>query len=111
MVEQTNDKTDYYLASLHELGEVLIKEEQTQDMGRGILRLTLGTIMASKGAIFLYDKEKEIYFSLATQGFNEPGPLSSTPSQIEKLKYYSPVSYTHLRAHETREDRVWRVVV
>ena len=22
-----------------------------------------------------------------------------------------PVSYTHLRAHETREDRVWRVVV
>ena len=89
MVEQTNDKTDYYLASLHELGEVLIKEEQTQDMGRGILRLTLGTIMASKGAIFLYDKEKEIYFSLATQGFNEPGPLSSTPSQIEKLKYYS----------------------
>ena len=87
MGEQTNDKTDYYLASLHELGEVLIKKEQTQDMGRGILRLTLGTIMASKGAIFLYDKEKEIYFSLATQGFNEPGPLSSTPSQIEKLKY------------------------
>ena len=89
MVEQTNDKLDYYLASLHELGEILIKEEQTQDVGRGILRLTLGTIMASKGAIFLYDTEKRMYFSLATQGFNEPGPLSSTPAQIEKLKYYS----------------------
>ena len=23
---------------------------------------------------------------------------------------YGPVSYTHLRAHETREDRVWRRV-
>ena len=89
MVEQTNDKLDYYLASLHELGEILIKEEQTQDVGRGILRLTLGTIMASKGAIFLYDTEKRMYFSLAIQGFNEPGPLSSTPAQIEKLKYYS----------------------
>ena len=25
-------------------------------------------------------------------------------------RYYSPVSYTHLRAHETREDRGWRGV-
>lgn len=89
MVETTNDKLNYYLASLHELGDVLIKEEQTKDMGRGILRLTLGTIMASKGAIFLYDIKKEVFYSLAVQGFDDPGPLSVSQNQVEKLKYYS----------------------
>ena len=85
MVETTNDKLNYYLASLHELGDVLIKEEQTKDMGRGILRLTLGTIMASKGAIFLYDIKKEVFYSLAVQGFDDPGPLSVSQNQVEKL--------------------------
>ena len=30
-------------------------------------------------------------------------------TRVEKT-WIEPVSYTHLRAHETREDRGWRVV-
>ena len=34
--------------------------------------------------------------------------LPKTFKAMEKWDGKEPVSYTHLRAHETREDRVWR---
>ena len=32
------------------------------------------------------------------------------PNRMNRLTLRKAVSYTHLRAHETREDRGWRVV-
>ena len=59
-MEQTGtEQLQYYLSSLDELGEILIDAEKAQSVGAGILRLTLGTVMASKGAIFLYNKKTD----------------------------------------------------
>ena len=64
----TNDQDDrlnYYLSSLEELGEVLIGADKASKVSSEILRLTLGTIMASKGAIIVFDeiKKKLLFFS------------------------------------------------
>ena len=50
------DQFEYYLSSLDELGEILIEADKIESVASGILRLTLGTIMASNGAIFIYHK-------------------------------------------------------
>ena len=67
----TNDQDDrlnYYLSSLEELGEVLIGADKASKVSSEILRLTLGTIMASKGAIIVFDEIKKNFSFLATQG-------------------------------------------
>ena len=58
------DQLEYYLSSLDELGEVLINADRARSVGVGILRLTLGTVMASKGAIFLYNNQAVSYTHL-----------------------------------------------
>ncbi len=70
------DQLDYYLTSLDELGEILIDSDQSESVGKGILRLTLGTIMASKGAIFLYNQSLNELSFLACQGFKKGTPFS-----------------------------------
>lgn len=77
------DQLDYYLTSLDELGEVLIDADQSASVGKGILRLTLGTIMASKGAIFLYQKESKSLSVLASQGIKVKNEFPA-PKQLEK---------------------------
>ena len=71
------DRLDYYLASLDELGEILIDADQSASVSKGVLRLTLGTVMASKGAIFLYHHEGDQLSILAAQGLKKENPLSS----------------------------------
>jgi adenylate cyclase len=75
------DQLDYYLASLDELGEILIDADQSASVSKGVLRLTLGTVMASKGAIFLYHHEGDQLSILAAQGLKKQNPLSS-PSNL-----------------------------
>ena len=60
------DQLDYYLTSLGELGEILIDADKSASVGKGVLRLTLGTVMASKGAIFFISPQERpiIYFSI-----------------------------------------------
>ena len=65
------DQLDYYLASLGELGEILIDADQSASVSKGVLRLTLGTVMASKGAIFLYHHEGDQLSILAAQGLKK----------------------------------------
>ena len=76
MEENGTDQLEYYLSSLNELGEVLIDADRVESVGTGILRLTLGTIMASKGAILLYNN-KEIAL-LAGRGFELKPKLTPT---------------------------------
>ena len=74
MEDTSSDKLDYYLASLDELGETLINEDQTRKVAKSVLRLTLGTVMASIGAILLYNSKKETLVALAnhrTKNFDE----------------------------------------
>jgi adenylate cyclase len=66
-----SDQFDYYLGSLGELGEILIDADQSASVGKGVLRLTLGTVMASKGAIFLYHPNKNELSILASQGLKK----------------------------------------
>ena len=82
------DQLEYYLSSLNELGEVLIDADRVESVGTGILRLTLGTIMASKGAIFLYNKNKDIVL-LSGRGFELEKPLTPTLDEIKALKQYN----------------------
>ena len=84
------DQLDYYLTSLDELGEILIDADQSASVGKGVLRLTLGTVMASKGAIFLYHHSSDQLSILASQGLKKRNPFSSPkklPSQSAKHRY------------------------
>ena len=86
---ETDEKgqLDYYLSSLAELGEVLIDADKINKIGSGVLRLTLGTIMASKGAIFLLKEGNEFSF-LATQGIPKESNLSLFSNIIPKLEKF-----------------------
>ena len=81
------EQLEYYLSSLNELGEVLIDADRVESVGTGILRLTLGTIMASKGAILLYNN-KEVAL-LAGRSFELKPKLTPTKEEIKNLKDYS----------------------
>tara|TARA_S200000501_G_scaffold208542_1_gene195897 strand:+ start:3089 stop:5119 length:2031 start_codon:yes stop_codon:yes gene_type:complete len=85
--ENGTDQLEYYLSSLNELGEVLIDADRVESVGTGILRLTLGTIMASKGAILLYNN-KEVAL-LAGRSFELKPKLTPTKEEIKNLKDYS----------------------
>ncbi len=87
MEENGTDQLEYYLSSLNELGEVLIDADRVESVGTGILRLTLGTIMASKGAILLYNN-KEVAL-LAGRSFELKPKLTPTKEEIKNLKDYS----------------------
>ena len=91
MVEvSAGDQLDYYLTSLDELGEILIDADQSASVGKGVLRLTLGTVMASKGAIFLYHHKSDQLSILASQGLKKRNPFSSPKklsSQSVKHRY------------------------
>ena len=71
------DQLEYYLSSLSELGEILIDADRTESVGSGVLRLTLGTVMASKGAIFLYNKNEKLT-TLSRKGVRSLTPLKPT---------------------------------
>ena len=85
MEENGTDQLEYYLSSLNELSRVLIDADRVDSVGTGILRLTLGTIMASKGAIFLYNKNKDISI-LSKRGFDLPVPLFMSSAELDTLK-------------------------
>ena len=88
-----SDQFDYYLGSLGELGEILIDADQSASVGKGVLRLTLGTVMASKGAIFLYHQKNEELSILASQGLKKRKPFSPPRKLIDQsIKY----RYSHL---------------
>jgi len=83
--ENGTDQLEYYLSSLNELSEILIDADRVESVGTGILRLTLGTVMASKGAIFLYNKNKDISI-LSKRGFDLPVPLFMSSAELDTLK-------------------------
>ena len=83
-----SDQLNYYLTSLDELGEVLIDSEKSEAVGKGILRLTLGTIMASKGAIFLYKQNNKTLSLLASQGIKNTGSFSAPKELIRQTEKY-----------------------
>mgnify|MGYP003322215056 FL=1 len=92
MEENGTDQLEYYLSSLNELSEILIDADRVDSVGTGILRLTLGTVMASKGAIFLYNKNKEIS-TLSKRGFDLQAPLSMSSAELDTLKNHK---HSHL---------------
>ena len=95
------DQLEYYLSSLNELGEILIDADRVESVGTGILRLTSGTIMASKGAIFLYKKNKDVVL-LSGRGFELKNPLTPTPDEIKALKQHS---HSHFVFSKNNKDK------
>ena len=90
MQQTENDQLKYYLSSLDELGEVLISADKAKSVGSGILRLTLGTVMASNGSIFLYNNSNSEMSFLSTKGSPEQKPFpapQSLKSEIRKYRY------------------------
>ena len=98
------DQLDYYLSSINELGEVLIDAEKIHKIGSGILRLTLGTIMASKGAIVVLKKEKNTHF-LATQGFSKEIKLSLLFKDLNKNKNQTPFDIDNKETSINKETK------
>ena len=88
-----SDQLEYYLNSLGELGEVLIDSNEPKSVGKGLLRLTLGTIMSSKGVIFLFDSKSNLLSVLASQGLEKTNPFPPPASLGEKLK---KVNHQHI---------------
>ena len=87
------DQLEYYLASLDELGEILIDADQSASVSKGVLRLALGTIMASKGAIFLYKQESDQISVLASQGLKKQNSFASPKKLVSQSSKYKN---THL---------------
>ena len=98
------DQLNYYLSSINELGEVLIDAEKIHKIGSGILRLTLGTIMASKGAIVVLKKEKNTHF-LATQGFSKEIELSLLFKDLNKNKNQTPLDIDNRETSINKETK------
>ncbi len=85
-MEQTGtEQLEYYLSSLDELGEILIDAEKAQSVGTGILRLTMGTVMASKGAIFLYNKKTDELSFLSSSSREASSPIKSPKPLVKEL--------------------------
>lgn len=95
MVNSTDtDQFEYYLSSLDELGEILIEADKIESVATGILRLTLGTIMASSGAIFIFDKESTSVSELCSIGIkNNSKSIELSDSFLVNIKVYK---YGHL---------------
>ena len=88
------DQFEYYLSSLDELGEILIEADRIDSVASGILRLTLGTIMASNGTIFVFDRESSMLSTLAAISIKEKfNSCLLTPIFIKNIKEYQ---YGHL---------------
>ena len=87
------DQFEYYLSSLDELGEILIEADQIESVSSGILRLTLGTIMASKGAIFVFDRANSVLSELSSISIKEQfSSCTLSKTFIEKISSYQ---YSH----------------
>jgi len=88
------DQLEYYLTSLDELGEVLIDADKIESVASGILRLTLGTVMASKGAIFIFQGIENSFQTLSSIGVkNKKHTLPITDGFLNEIKNYQ---YGHL---------------
>ena len=88
------DQFEYYLSSLDELGEILIEADRIDSVSTGILRLTLGTIMASNGAIFLFNRENNGISKLSSISIKEEqNNFSLDEAFLENIKVYQ---YGHL---------------
>ena len=85
MEQSSTEQLEYYLSSLDELGEILIDAQKAQSVGTGILRLTLGTVMASKGAIFLYNKKTDELSFLSNSAKENPKPITPPKPLIREL--------------------------
>ena len=88
------DQFEYYLSSLDELGEILIEADRIGSVSSGILRLTLGTIMASNGAIFLFNSKNNGISKLSSISIKEEqNNFSLDEAFLENIKVYQ---YGHL---------------
>ena len=90
MNTNSSDQLDYYLNSLSELGEVLIDSKEPKSVGKGLLRLTLGTVMASKGAIFISENKTNLFSILVSQGLKKTTPFyapKSIKKELNKVKH------------------------
>ena len=90
MVNSTDtDQFEYYLSSLDELGEILIEADKIESVASGILRLTLGTIMASNGAIFIFHKDDTSVSELCSIGINNNSKsIKLSDSFLVNIKVY-----------------------
>ena len=87
------DQFEYYLSSLDELGEILIEADQIESVSSGILRLTLGTIMASKGAIFVFDRTNSVLSELTSISIKEQ--FSGCTLSEKFVENISTYQYSH----------------
>ena len=89
MDDKSAEKLDYYLSSLDELGETLINHDQTKEVGMAVLRLILGTVMAPKGALLLYNDKSQILFPLAINGLKNIKKINYPMSFVKKMQHFS----------------------
>ncbi len=99
-----SEQLEYYLESLGELGEVLINSKEPESIGKGILRITLGIVMASKGVIFLTEEKEKRLKVLSAQGNSQEKSFLINRSEKKYLKNFEGYGYYNEKESILNED-------
>ena len=99
-----SEQLEYYLESLGELGEVLINSKEPKSIGKGILRITLGIVMASKGVIFLTEEKEKRLKVLSVQGNSQKKSFLLNQSEKKYLKSFEGYGYYNEKKSILNED-------
>ena len=99
-----SEQLEYYLESLGELGEVLINSGEPKSIGKGILRITLGIVMASKGVIFLTEEKEKRLKVLSVQGNSQKKSFLLNQSEKKYLKSFENYAYYNGEKSILNED-------
>ena len=99
-----SEQLEYYLESLGELGEVLINSKEPKSIGKGILRITLGIVMASKGVIFLTEEKEKRLKVLSVQGNSQDKSFLLNRSEKKYLKSFEGYGYYNEKKSILNED-------
>ena len=99
-----SEQLEYYLESLGELGEVLINSKEPKSIGKGILRITLGIVMASKGVIFLTEEKEKRLKVLSVRGIVKRKSFLLNQSEKKYLKSFEGYGYYNEKKSILNED-------
>ena len=99
---QYKDKIDFYLSSLDELGEVLINQEGSSGITKAVLRIILGTMMASKGSIIGIKRTR--CNILSSHGVK----IDSTKFKISSSEKESLLKYKNSNLNKTQLKKLFK---
>src|SRR5678816_492426 len=103
-MDPTSQKLVHSFGALADLGQEIANTREFNEMVRTSLHLLLGTLAIRRGVVAQCQPDKDEVECLAVWGLGDDFQQSLRISA-------TAVSYTHLRAHETPEHLVCRLLL